>query len=75
MVLKTFNVEEGVYQKFSTFCKGYGISMSKQIDMFMRSFVEEEPKAKQEYLDKIDRIRKGRFIKVDSFEGRYGLKQ
>ena len=39
MVLKTFNVQEVVYEKFSHFCKGRGISMSKQIDLFMQSVI------------------------------------
>ncbi len=73
MALKTFSVQEEVYKKFSDFCKGHGVSMSKQIEMFMESMVEEEPEAKQEYLEKLDRIRKGKFIRVKSFAGRYGL--
>ncbi|MBI2112911.1 hypothetical protein HYT52_05215 [Candidatus Woesearchaeota archaeon] len=73
MVLKTFNVQEEVYNKFSSFCKGYGISMSKQIERFMESMIEEDPVAKSEYLEKLDRIRKGKFIKVKSFADRYGL--
>lgn len=73
MVLKTFNVEEGVYKKFFDFCRGHGVSMSKQVELFMRSMVEEEPEAKQEYLQKLERIRKGRFIRVDSFADRYGV--
>ncbi len=73
MVLKTFNVEEAVYKKFSVFCKGHGVSMSKQVEMFMESMTEEEPEAKQEYLQKLERIRKGKFIRVDNFADRYGL--
>ena len=73
MVLKTFNVENVVYQKFSEFCKGHGVSMSKQIELFMESMIEADPQAKQEYLQKLERIRKGRFIKVDNFASRYGL--
>lgn len=73
MTLKTFNVEETVYKKFSEFCKGHGVSMSKQVELFMRSIIEEDPKAKQEYLQKLDRIRKGRFIRVTNFAERYGL--
>ncbi|MDI3544579.1 MAG: hypothetical protein PWQ28_860 [Candidatus Woesearchaeota archaeon] len=73
MVLKTFNVDKEVHNKFSTFCKEHGISMSKQVEIFMRSMVEEEPKAKQEYLEKLDRIRKGKFIRVKNFADRYGL--
>jgi len=73
MVLKTFNVEEAVYSKFSHFCKEHGISMSKQIELFMESQIEEEPEAKKEYLEKLERIRKGNFIRVSSFTERYGL--
>ena len=73
MVLKTFNVEEDVYRKFSEFCKGNGISMSKQIDFFMKSVVEEEPEAKKEYIDKLERIRNGKFIRVKSIADRFGL--
>ena len=73
MVLKTFNVQEDVYKKFSKFCKEHGLSMSKQIELFMRSFLEEEPEARKEYLEKLERIRKGRFIRVKSFSERYGL--
>ena len=73
MVLKTFNVQEDVYRKFSCFCKGNGISMSKQIVFFMRSIVEEEPKVKQEYLDKLGRLRNGKFTRIKSIADRYGL--
>ena len=52
MVLKTFNLEEETYKKFSNFCKGNGMSMSKQVEFFMRSIIEEEPEVKKEYLEK-----------------------
>lgn len=73
MVLKTFSVQEEVYDKFSQFCKSHGVSMSKQVEMFMESMIEDEPEAKEEYLKKLDRIRKGKFIRVKSFADRYGL--
>ena len=66
MVLKTFNVQETVFKKFSDFCKGHGVSMSKQVEMFMESLIEEDPEAKQEYLEKLERIRKGKFIRIKS---------
>jgi hypothetical protein len=74
MVLKTFNVTEDVYRKYADMCKSLGVSMSKQVDLFMRLQVEEEPGAKQEYLDKLDRIREGPFIRVNSFSERYGVR-
>ena len=73
MVLKTFNVQEETYKIFSHFCKAHGISMSKQIELFMRSIIEEEPEIKQEYLKKLERIRKGKFIRINNFAERYGL--
>jgi len=73
MALKTFSVQEGVYDKFSRFCKEHGISMSKQIELFMESVVEEDPEARNEYLKKLENIRKGRFLKVRNFSDHYGL--
>jgi len=73
MALKTFNLEEDVYKKFSEFCKENGISMSKQVNIFIRAQLEEEPKVRKSYLRKLERIRKGKFIRVDNFAERYGL--
>ncbi len=73
MALKTFNVNEDIYFRFSSFCKEHGISMSKQVEFFMASQVEEDPEARQEYLKKLERIRKGKFLKVNSFSERYGV--
>jgi len=71
MVLKTFNVDEKTYSEFSKFCKEYGISMSKQVEIFMEAQLETEPAARQEYLEKLDKIRKGKFIEVKDFRKRY----
>jgi hypothetical protein len=68
MVLKTFNLEEDIYTKFAEFCKEHGISMSKQVNTFIRAQVEEKPKIRQEYLKKLDNIRKGKFIDIGKFE-------
>lgn len=68
MVLKTFNLDDETYKKFSEFCKENGLSMSKQIDIFIKAQLEEEPKVREEYLKKLERIRRGKFIKVGSFE-------
>ncbi len=74
MVIKTFNVDENVYEKFLEFCKNNGISMSRQIEMFMKSRVEDEEEVREEYLQKLEEIRRGKFIRVDDFAKRYGLK-
>ena len=74
MVLKTFNLEEETYRKFSNFCKENGISMSKQIDIFIKSQIETKKEVREEYLKKLDNIRKGKFItlnSIDDFEKRY----
>lgn len=73
MVLKTFNVDEDVYAKFSSFCKDNGLSMSKQVTIFMKSQMEDEPNVRAEYVEKLNRLRKGQFVKVNDFEKRYGL--
>ena len=73
MVLKTFNLEENVYEKFSKFCRENGISMSKQINIFLKSQIEEEPLAKKEYIEKLEKLRKGKFIRVNNFAREFGL--
>ena len=73
MVLKTFNLDDETYRKFSEYCRENGISMSKQVDLFIKAQLEEEPKVREEYLKKLERIRKGKFIRVDNFAKRYGL--
>jgi len=64
MVLKTFNLEDETYRKFSEFCRENGLSMSKQVDTFIKAQIEESPKVREEYLQKREAIRKGRCIKV-----------
>jgi len=73
MALKTFNIEEEVYNKFSAICKSLGVSMSKQVELFMRSQVEEDPVARADYLERLDTIRKGKFVRVANFKERYKL--
>ncbi|MFH1971867.1 MAG: hypothetical protein ABIJ18_00130 [archaeon] len=69
MVLKTFNVEEKTYKKFSKYCKENGFSMSKQVQIFMQAQIEEEPKLKESYLRKIERLSKhGEFIEFKNIE-------
>lgn len=72
MVLKTFNLDENIYLQFSSICRENGMSMSRQVEMFMRSFIKEEPQARVEYLKKLEKIRQGKFHKVASFSQRYG---
>jgi hypothetical protein len=55
MALKTFNVDPDVYKRFSGFCKGNGINMSKQVTLFMASFVEDDPATKKSIVAKLDR--------------------
>ena len=65
MAIKTFNVDEETYKRFAQFCKENGISMSKQIEFFMKSRVEKKEEVREEYLQKLEEIRRGRFIRVD----------
>jgi len=75
MAIKSFSIDEETYRKFSGFCKENGINMSKQVEFMMQSIVEEEPEVRKEYLEKLDRIRAGKFIRVKNFADRYGLKE
>ncbi len=68
MVLKTFNVDKETYEKFSEFCKEHGLSMSKQINIFIEAQIEEEPEVKKSYLKKLQKISKGKFIKVENLD-------
>ena len=47
--------------------------MSRQVELFMESMIEQEPEAKREYLEKINKIRKGKFIKIGNFAEKYDL--
>jgi hypothetical protein len=40
MALKTFNVDDAVYKTYSKHCKKNGISMSRQIENFLRKEIE-----------------------------------
>ena len=68
MTIKTFNVDEETYKRFSEFCKANGISMSRQVEIFMRAQLEENQKVREEYLQKLEIIRKGKFINIGTFE-------
>jgi len=66
MVLKTFNVQEEVHKRFSDFCKGRGISMSKQIEWFMESMTAQDKEVRKEYLKKLEEIKKRKYHKFSS---------
>ena len=65
MVLKTFNLDDETYKKFSEYCKQRGLSMSKQVDIFIKLQLTDKEEVREEYLKKLDEIRKGKFIKVE----------
>jgi hypothetical protein len=39
----------------------------------MKSRVEDKEEVREEYLQKLEEIRRGKFIRVDNFAERYGL--
>ncbi|RLE46788.1 hypothetical protein DRJ22_01055 [Candidatus Woesearchaeota archaeon] len=61
MVLKTFNIDKKIYTEYSTFCREHGISMSKQIELFMQTMLEEDLDKHKEHMEKLDRMKKGQF--------------
>ena len=68
MVLKTFNLDEEIYKKFSEFCKENGISMSKQVNLFIQAQIEQEPKVREEYLEKLRKIWAGPYHRYGSVD-------
>jgi antitoxin component of RelBE/YafQ-DinJ toxin-antitoxin module len=75
MVLKTFNIDATTHAQFAAFCRAHGMSMSKQIQMFMQSVISDEPNVKEAYQKKLERIKKGKFFRVENFAARYGLEE
>ena len=57
MVLKTFNLDEEVYKKFSEFCKENGLSMSKQVNIFIQAQMAEKAGDRNKLLDKLKKMR------------------
>jgi len=68
MVLKTFNLDNETYSKFSEYCKKRGLSMSKQVDIFIKLQLADKEEVRKEYLNELDKIRKGSFIKVEDID-------
>jgi len=48
--------------------------MSQQMQMLKGCKVFKEPKANNEYLEKLDNMWKGKFVHVADFSKRYGLR-
>jgi len=57
-MLKTFNIDEKVYKKFSEFCKNKGISMSKQVEIFMKAQMSEKQEERDEHLKNLETTKK-----------------
>ena len=70
MVVRSFSVSEEVYRQFAEFCRARG--MSKQVQFLMESFIDNEPSAKEAYLKRLEKIRKGKFIRIKGLSSRYG---
>ena len=58
MAIKTFNIDEKVYKKFSEFCKNKGISMSKQVETFIRAQMSEKSEEREGHLKNLDMTKK-----------------
>ena len=67
MALKTFNVDPSTYAQFRGFCKAHGLSMSAQVQSFMRSVMAEDLRVSQQYLLKLQRIRAEPSIPIEDF--------
>ena len=63
MVLKTFNLDEETYKKFSEYCRDRGISMSKQIDLFIKAQLAESDEDRQVLHEKLGLKTKEKTVK------------
>jgi len=68
MGVKSFSISDDIYRKYSAECKRLGLNMSKQIENFMKFQLEEEFVVREEYLEKLERIRKEKFKPVVDFD-------
>lgn len=68
MAVKTFNITEQVYKDFRAFCRENGLSMSRQVEIFMRAQIEEKEEVREEFMEKLERLRKGKFVKVKDLD-------
>ena len=59
MALKTFNINEGVYKNYSKHCKNKGISMSKQVENFLKAEIERITDVQSERGIDIKKIERG----------------
>ena len=64
MSVKSFSISDDVYEKYSSECKRLGLNMSKQIENFMKFQLEEEFAVREEYIYKIEKLRKDKFKKL-----------
>ena len=60
MALKTFNIDAEVYDEFSKHCKKNGISMSKKVEKFIASEIENLKSGDKEMRDKVEEERQKR---------------
>jgi len=65
MAIKTFNIDAEVYKKFREYCKEHGISMSKQVELFMKSQLAKSSEERKGHLEKLEKSRSTRHITID----------
>ena len=73
MSIKSFSISDNVYEKYSSECKRLGLNMSKEIENFMKFQLEEEFTVREEYIEKIDKLRKERFRPVPDFDRHFEI--
>ncbi|ADN36316.1 conserved hypothetical protein [Methanolacinia petrolearia DSM 11571] len=73
MSVKSFSISDDVYEKYSSECKRLGLNMSKQIENFMKFQLDEEFAVREEYIYKIDKLRKERFRPVSDFDKEFEI--
>ena len=75
MGVKSFSISDTVYEKYSSECKRLGLNMSKQIENFMIFQLEEEFVVREEYIEKLNKIRKEKFRPVTDFDRHFAISE
>ena len=73
MSVKSFSISDDVYEKYSSECKRLGLNMSKQIENFMKFQLEKEFVVREEYIDRMNKIRMEHFKPVPDFDKHFDI--
>jgi len=69
----SLDINNELYHKFELMCEKLGTTPVEEIETFILSVLEDDKEITEEYRQKLDNIRKGKFIKINNFAEHFGL--